>query len=274
MSARVLPLVALLVGFAAGVGCQAVDPNKGTFSCQAAADCGAGYECRAQFAGGGRCFVNGFCKDEEVCNGLDDNCDGRVDENFDLQNDLANCGTCNRTCAFTNAVPKCAMGACAIDRCIAGWVNLDGVAANGCEHPCTQTNNGVEICDGLDNNCDGRTDEGFDLVTDPTNCGQCGLVCNVANGSVNSYRCVAGRCAVGMCAMGRGDCNQAFADGCEENLVTSLVHCGQCGMACTPANATGVCQMGTCRIQTCAPGFRDCNMQVGDGWLCCLDLHE
>jgi hypothetical protein len=203
--------------------------------------------------------------DLELCNRLDDNCDGRVDENFNLQTDVGNCGTCNRTCTFTNAVPKCDTGNCAIDRCIAGWVNLDGVLANGCEHPCSPTNNSVEICDGLDNNCDGRTDEGFDLVGDPMNCGQCGLVCNVANGSVSSYRCVAGRCGVGMCAMGRGDCNQAFADGCEENLVNSLTHCGQCGMACTPANATGVCTMGSCRIQTCAAGFRDCNMMVGDG---------
>lgn len=203
--------------------------------------------------------------DLEVCNRADDNCDGRVDENFDLQNDVGNCGTCNRACTFTNAVPKCDMGTCAIDRCVAGWVNLDGIPANGCEHPCTPTNNGVEVCDGRDNNCDGRTDEGFDLVSDPTNCGQCGLVCNVANGSVSSYRCNAGRCAVGMCTMGRGDCNQAFADGCEENLVTSLVHCGQCGQACAPANATGTCQMGTCRIQACAPGFRDCNVMVSDG---------
>jgi hypothetical protein len=203
--------------------------------------------------------------DLEVCNRKDDNCDGRVDEPFDLMNDVGNCGTCNRTCAFTNAVPKCDSGACAIDRCIAGWVNLDGVLANGCEHPCTPSNGGVEVCDGRDNNCDGRTDEGFDLVADPMNCGQCGLVCNVANGSVSSYRCNAGRCAVGQCSMGRGDCNQLFADGCEENLVSSLTHCGQCGMACTPANATGVCQMGNCRIGTCNVGFRDCNAMAQDG---------
>jgi hypothetical protein len=203
--------------------------------------------------------------DLEVCNRKDDNCDGRVDEPFDLQNDVGNCGTCNRACAFTNAVPKCETGACAIDRCIAGWVDLDGVLANGCEHPCTPSNGGVEVCDGRDNNCDGRTDEGFDLVADPLNCGQCGLVCTVTNGSVSSYRCNAGRCAVGLCAMGRGDCNQVFADGCEENLVSSLTHCGQCGMACTPANATGVCQMGTCRIGTCNVGFRDCNAMAQDG---------
>ncbi len=203
--------------------------------------------------------------DLEICNRADDNCDGRVDENFDLQNDVGNCGTCGRACAFTNAVPKCATGNCAIDRCIAGWVDLDGVAANGCEHPCTPSNNGTEICDGRDNNCDGRTDEGFDLVSDPMNCGQCGLVCNVSNGSVSSYRCVASRCAVGMCAMGRGDCNQVFSDGCEENLANSLTHCGMCGQACTPANATGTCQMGNCRIQVCNVGYRDCNMMVGDG---------
>jgi hypothetical protein len=31
----------------------------------------------------------------EVCNGLDDDCDGEVDEDFDLMSDVMNCGACN-----------------------------------------------------------------------------------------------------------------------------------------------------------------------------------
>ncbi|MDX2008599.1 MAG: MopE-related protein [Myxococcaceae bacterium] len=201
----------------------------------------------------------------EVCNQLDDDCDGQVDDGFDTQTDVANCGACGRTCTLTNAVPKCTTGACAIDRCVAGWVNLDGVAANGCEHPCTVTNNGVETCDGADNDCNGVVDDGFDLRTDVTNCGRCGLTCSSGGATVATQACIAGQCAVGRCVMGRGDCNQLYADGCEENLVSSLTHCGQCGLACAPANATGTCAMGTCRVQQCNPGFRDCNQLASDG---------
>jgi hypothetical protein len=35
----------------------------------------------------------------------------------------------------------------------------------------------TEVCDSLDNNCDGSIDEGFDLATDTNNCGACGNVC-------------------------------------------------------------------------------------------------
>ena len=50
---------------------------------------------------------------------------------------------------------------------------------------CTPTNNGVEVCDGIDNNCDGRTDE--DYV-----CGSCELTDSISepcNESTNCDRC-------------------------------------------------------------------------------------
>lgn len=39
-------------------------------------------------------FVNG----EEVCDGLDNNEDGQIDEGFDLETDAHNCGACGRNC--------------------------------------------------------------------------------------------------------------------------------------------------------------------------------
>lgn len=35
----------------------------------------------------------------------------------------------------------------------------------------------VEICDAVDNDCDGETDEGFDLSSNPNHCGECGRSC-------------------------------------------------------------------------------------------------
>ncbi|HJO67274.1 MAG TPA: MopE-related protein, partial [Sphingomonas sanguinis] len=41
------------------------------------------------------------------------------------------------------------------------FVDLDGDPATGCEYACLPSNDGVEVCDALDNDCDGTTDEGL-----------------------------------------------------------------------------------------------------------------
>jgi hypothetical protein len=50
-----------------------------------------------------------------------------------------------------------------------------------------------------------------------------------------------------------------------------LTSCGACGTACNPANATGECVNGQCRIRACFAGFADCNNNPTDG--CETNLH-
>ena len=73
-----------------------------------------------------------------------------------------------------------------------------------------------ETCNGRDDDCDGSTDEDFDLDINPENCGECGLNCG-------ENACCEGQCV---------------------NLGTSTSHCGECGQVCASNER---CFMGTCR---------------------------
>jgi hypothetical protein len=168
-------LIAAVVGFALGLGlgCKPIDADKGIFSCATAADCGSGYECRPRFDSmTGRCFVAGFCKDEELCNGLDDNCDGRTDETFPTKGSACTTGQAG-VCAPGKRV--CTLG------------------AEVCQADTMPT---AETCNRLDDDCDGQTDETFDLMTDSANCGLCGKAC--AQGTL----CRGGGCVESACGDG------------------------------------------------------------------------
>jgi hypothetical protein len=101
----------------------------------------------------------------ERCDRIDQDCDGRVDEDFDLLNDVNRCGGCDVRCVLPRAEPFCNAGRCAVLRCLPGFADADGQAENGCE--CAISNGGVELCDGQDNDCNGIVDDADQLAPPP-----------------------------------------------------------------------------------------------------------
>ncbi len=76
--------------------------------------------------------------------------------------------------------------------------------------------------------------------------------------------CVAGSCQGYQCEAGYADCNQSWADGCEEK-VTSTMNCGKCGNACPSApNATTECQNDKCVLK-CKSPYEDCDGVFNNG---------
>ncbi len=97
----------------------------------------------------------------EICDLLDNDCDGGADEGFNTRTDPQHCGGCDQACGFPNSAPSCVDSQCALGACSPGFFNLDGQPDNGCEYACAPDNPGVELCDGQDNDCDGLVDEAF-----------------------------------------------------------------------------------------------------------------
>ena len=169
--------------------------------CPSGASCPTGYTARVpnsvdrssfdcnDSASGGRSINPGVL---ETCNGVDDNCDGAVDE-----------GASNRcTLASRAASMVCAGAACTVGTCQANYGDCDGSSANGCETYVTDNFNNCgrcgnrcatgQYCGGatcrsgcpadLPNTCSGVC---VDLTSDNRNCGACGRTCTTTRECVN-----------------------------------------------------------------------------------------
>jgi hypothetical protein len=175
----------------------------------------------------------------ELCNGVDDNCDGNVDEGYDLMTDALHCGRCGNRCEYARAFGVCTAGACSMGECDVGFYDRNGRDSDGCEYRCIPTEVDDRVCDLRDNDCDGEVDEDVDFQNDPVNCGACARTCVFARAVAG---CSMGACTIASCMPGYYDRDGDVRNGCE--------------YACTPADPP---------VEVCNGRDDDCNGMIDEG---------
>ena len=227
----------------------------------------------------------------ELCDGIDNDCDGTIDEDFNFHIDPEHCGACNESCDLPNALTECREGRCIISSCSSGYIDEDQQVENGCEaEECIITNEGIEGCDSLDNDCDGTVDEDFDLQSNPEHCGTCNNLCELLHAEAG---CNSGACIILNCDNGWFDEDRAADNGCESedctpindgielcnliddncdgaidedfDLENDLGHCGVCLNECSFPQAIPVCSLGGCQIESCVGDWSNADGILDNG---------
>ena len=141
----------------------------------------------------------------ESCNGSDDDCDGRLDEQFD-----------SKPCDLAEQQGACQKG---VQVCLAGSVQCAQVSYAG-----------ADTCNGFDDDCDGEVDESTSLRCYPDATG-----CSPSSTREGSYDC-SGRCTTGA----RACVNGKYSDTCEGSVTPDAnERCTEVGAPATDEDCDG-----------------------------------
>ncbi|MCA9538513.1 MAG: hypothetical protein KC620_06465 [Myxococcales bacterium] len=181
----------------------------------------------------------------EQCNGEDDDCDGKIDE------DVAPRPT------------RCGVGACAAR---GNSVCVDGEFVDSC----TPGKPGAEVCDAVDNDCDGAADEGIAPVPSACGVGACGAVGQiVCDKGRRIDTCTPGKALPEACDAVDNDCDGRT----DEDIRPQVTHCGvgECRrdgrQVCNAGKLTDTCRPGRPSDEICDEADNDCDGAIDEGRL-------
>lgn len=201
-------------------------------------------------------------------------CTGDLDDNgvvnvFDLLDLLANWGACpaqSPGCCENDcdcdANEDCCGGQCVAvgGGCATGGVGICAAGTLQCVAgalTCVAPDPQPEMCNGLDDDCNGVVDDGvidcgageiccfgqcLNTDSDPNNCGGCGIVCNPGDA------CVGGTCVTASCTVD-SECDDGNACTTDQCINFQCVNSPLNGLACDDGDictVSDVCTNGTC----------------------------
>jgi hypothetical protein len=199
-------------------------------ACEADAD-GDGFTCKVDCNDGDASVHPGVV---DLCDGVDNDCDGDVDEDYLPTPTSCGVGSCDASGAL-----ECVAGEI-IDSCEAGTPAADDA-----------------LCNGLDEDCDGSVDE--DFVPQATSCGV------GACGASGDTACVAGT-VVDSCDPGAPAASDATCDGVDDDCDGSVDE--EFGSQSCATGQPGICAAGT---TSCQAGTELCEADLQPQAEICTD---
>jgi hypothetical protein len=186
----------------------------------------------------------------EICIGVDDNCNGLTDEGFPcspgaIVDCTTSCGTPGSGACTASCTPP-GPAACATDA--------------------------IEVCNGVDDDCDTTCDDGFACCA-----GELGARCTTSCGSAGTTVC-GEDCTAGVCVPPDESCNGADDD-CDTTCDEGFGCCRGTTIPCTTTcrtSGTRTCGESCAYPITCTPPEEvcngiddDCDTTCDDGFACC-----